>query len=299
MRAQVIAQMAWHLPVTDDTEIQAAVLAENYSKLPGDRVTDIVHYAKCHSDLAFGIHVAEALAESGKPFPALLHGDDLWVWRAYRYLKGDDDPVIAAVYALTIPDNKVKADQLKALLVVDGMTNAHAAKETGLPKDVVDAYEKLFFNVQDRKEDHAFIASVVYPEGRMSEAREDYVDNTDYGTLLMRAGFTRGADSVLFGMGVRSNPHDRASVAEIVQDLDKRFLADGLLYAEMGWANTKNHARPIRNAMASLVAGKAGGEDTSGDTMLMLSPSEALTPEIARLADEKIKARARRASLPG
>jgi hypothetical protein len=38
------------------------------------------------------------------------------------------------------------------------------------------AYEKLFFNVLDRKKDHSYIASVVYPEGRLVEAAEDYIN---------------------------------------------------------------------------------------------------------------------------
>lgn len=298
MRAQTIAQLAWYMPVSDETQTQAQTLGEGYTALPQERIAHIVHYAKCHRDLEFGLHVAEAFAAQDKvPFPAILHGDDLWVWRAYNFLRGNDDHVIAAVYALTLPDYKMQASQLKALLIVDGMTNKHVAKKMQLPEDVVEAYEKLIFNIQDRKKDSAFIASVVYPEGRLVEAHEDYVANSDYGDLLLRAGFAHGADHVLFGIGLKSNPYDRGQAAEIVQNLDRRFLAEGLLFADMGWANSRTHSMPIRNARASLIAGKAAGTDTGAETMAMLSPAATLAPEIAKLARLKVEARAR-AMLP-
>lgn len=273
---------------------EAATLADGYSLLPADRLYGILHYAKCHSDLAFGLHTAEVFASQDEiPFPAILHGDDLWVWRAYRYIKGGEDHVVAAVYALTLPEYKTKADYLKALLVVDKMTNKHAAKITGLSEDVVTAYEKLVYNIQDRKEDHAFVAGIVYPEGRLVEARDDYVEHTDYGTILLRAGFTKGAETVLYGMGLSANPYMTDNVAEVAQSLDRRFLADGLVLADMGWANTKAHARPIMNARASLIAGKAAGADTAADTMAMFTPAETINIELERLADVKVKARAR------
>lgn len=294
MRAQTIAQLAWYHPVTEATVGEAVELANGYSILPVDRLSGILHYAKCHRDLAFGLHTAEAFAAQDRiPFPAILHGDDLWVWRAYRYIKGGDDHVVSAVYSLTLPEYRQQADYLKALLVVDKMTNRHAAKLTGLSEDVVTAYEKLVYNIQDRKEDHAFVASVVYPEGRLVEARDDYVEDTDYGTILLRAGFTKGAATVLYGMGLTANPYMNDNVAEVAQSLDRRFLADGLVLADMGWANTKSHARPIMNARASLIAGKAAGTDTAADTMAMFTPAETLTVELEHLADMKVQARAR------
>lgn len=83
------------------------------------------------------------------------------------------------------------------------------------------------------------------------------------------------------------------NVAEVAQNLDRRFLADGLVLADMGWANTKSHARPIMNARASLIAGKAAGADTAADTMAMYTPAETLSVELESLADFKVQARAR------
>lgn len=294
MRAQTIAQLAWYYPITQDTMTEAAALADGYSLLPVNRLCNILHYAKSHRDLAFGLHTAEVFAAQDKiRFPAILHGDDLWVWRAYRYIRGGDDPVVSAVYALTLPEYKRQADYLKALLVVDKMTNRHAAEVVGLSEDVVTAYERLVYNIQDRKEDHAFVASVVYPEGRLVEAKDNYVEDTDYGEILLRAGFTKGAETVLYGMGLKANPYMNDNVAEVAQNLDRRFLADGLVLADMGWANTKSHARPIMNARASLIAGKAAGADTAADTMAMYTPAETLSVELESLADFKVQARAR------
>jgi hypothetical protein len=46
----------------------------------------------------------------------------------------------------------------------------------------------------------------VYPEGRLVEAAENYIETAGMGDILLRAGFTRGANHVLYAGGYSDNP---------------------------------------------------------------------------------------------
>jgi hypothetical protein len=51
-----------------------------------------------------------------------LHGDDLYIWRAFKYLQGHSDPIIAAALSLTLPKNNTLKNQINALLVTKDVT---------------------------------------------------------------------------------------------------------------------------------------------------------------------------------
>lgn len=291
MRAQTIAQLAWYMPLSDDTYLEAESIR---STLPVERIANIIHYSKCHKNLQFGWDIAEAFAKhQDTAFPAILHGDDLYVWRAYNFLKGHEDSTIAAVMALTLPDNQMLANQIKALLVTEDITISYIADKLGIAEDTITAFEKLFFNVIDRKKDHAFLAQVIYPEGRLVEAAEDYIERTGTGDILLRAGFNYGADHILYSMGLSNNPYGKKDVHEIANQLDRTFLSDGCLFAAMGWANQKHNARPILNAKASMIAGKMGKGEADGAGLPTITPGEILMTELNVLSAKKLEARSR------
>lgn len=291
MRAQTIAQMAWYMPLSDETCAEAETIR---STLPVERIANIIHYSKCHKNLQFGWDVAEVLANAEDAvFPAILHGDDLYVWRAYKFLKGHEDPTIAAVLALTLNDNEMLANQIKALLITEDITTTYISDKLGIDEDTIIAFEKLFFNVLDRKQDHAFLAQVIYPEGRLVEAAEDYIERTGTGEILLRAGFNYGADHIFYAMGLSNNPYGKKDVHEIASQLDRTFLSDGCLFAAMGWANQKHNARPILNAKASMIAGKMGKGDSDSAGLPTITPGEILMTELNVLSAKKLEARSR------
>lgn len=295
MIAQTIAQLAWYKPYSQEVLYQAQELSS--SLLQEERTANILHYAECHKNLQFGWDFAQELAKHTEiQFPAILHGDDIFVWRAYKYLLGQQDPVISATLALTSPDNKVLTDQIKALLIVDDVTHGFVANKLHLPIETVIAYEKLFFNVIDRKKDHAFIASIVYPEGRLVEAMESYVENTGMDQILLRAGFTKGSDHVLYAIGLKENPYANEDAAEQATRLDRTFLADGCLYATMGWANQRANARPILNARASMLAGKMGKGTDDSNSLTCITPGDTFKQELIQIAKLKTEAAAKRAA---
>lgn len=289
MRAQTIAQLSWLVPHSDEVVAQAAQIS---TPVQQERVETIIHYAHCHKNLQFGWDFATIIAQDDSiVFPAILHGDDLYVWRAYNFLKGQDDPVIQAALALTLQDNGILAAQIKALLVTDDVTTGFIAKKLGIHEQTIKAFEKLFFNVLDRKADHAFLAQVVYPEGRLVESAEDYIERTGMSDILLRAGFTRGVDHILYAMGLQDNPYGKKDVHDIANTLDKTFLADGCMFAAMGWANQKHNARPILNARASMIAGKMGKGDAEQEGLPTITPGDIINSELVTLSGKKLTMR--------
>ena len=57
-------------------------------------------------------------------------------------------------------------EAIKALLLSDDVDYKFIASGTAINIDTIKAYERLFFNVVDRKNEHMFIKNVVYPDGR-------------------------------------------------------------------------------------------------------------------------------------
>lgn len=293
MRAQTIAQLSWYKPISEETLEQADAI-EN-SGVSNDRIAHIMHYAYCHKNLQFGWEFAlEVTKDPDFIFPAILHGDDIYVWRAYKYLQGHRDPVIQAALALTLPKNKSLKDQINALLVTKDVTPDFISDKLSLDLQTIIAYEKLFFNVLDRKKDHSYIAQIVYPEGRLVEAAEDYIENTGISDILLRAGFTRGAKHILYAGGYIDNPFGQEDLIQTAEKLDKIFLADGCLYATMGWANQRNNARPIINAKASIIAGKMGKGDTTSSGQKCITPGEIMRTELATVSKLKMQAHTKR-----
>lgn len=255
-----------------------------------------MHYADCHANLRFGWDFAATLVNEKIPFPSILHGDDYYVWRAYNYLKGGEDPVIEAAVSFELPQRSNLRNQIRALLVCDKVDCDFVASQLHLNRDAVIAYEKLFFNILDRKKDRAFIASVVYPEGRLTEAFESYIEKTGIGELMMRAGFIKGARHVLYAAGLGKNPYAGKNAAEGASTLDSMFMADGCFYASYGFMHQTKNAMPIVNARLSMQASKMGNNDTVGGSGLP-DIGDTMKVEATRMGREAAEARSRAAAL--
>lgn len=295
MRAAIIAQLAWYKTPSESTA--GLYSCENIPGLSESQLRDIMHYATCHKNLHFGWDFATDMAASTLPFPAFLEGDDLYVWRAYQYLKGAEDPVIAGAVAITSEGNKNLRNQIHALLVSEDVDHEFVSDRLSISLEVVKAYEKLFFNVLDRKADHAFIASVVYPDGRMVEAMEDYLETTGFGDLMMRAGLTNGKDFVLYAGGIGKHPFASLDAAEGAARMDKQFMIDGCFYALSGWQHQRRNAMPILNARLSMQASKMGNKQELAGEVIDVHLSDTLREEIEQISTFKAAARAKKAAL--
>lgn len=298
MRAQTIAQLSWYKPRSGNTARLSA--GTDVRGVTQEAAADILHYAECYRNLQFGWDFARDMAETGAEFPSILHGDDLIVWEAYQYIKGNRDRDVAEALAINADINSNLRNQIRALLVVDGIDIETIAEKLGVPEDTVRAYEKLFFNVLDRKADHQYIANLVYPEGRMAEAFENYLENTGLDDLMLRAGYTHGKAHVLYAAGLGPNPYAGKSAGEGASELDSMFMADGCLYATLGWMHQRTNAQPIVNARLSMQASKMGGTDLDSDVG-MITMGDTMRDEIRRMGQVRaqLMAKAEREEPPG
>jgi hypothetical protein len=151
-------------------------------------------------------------------------------------------------------------EAIRALLVSEDIDYKYISRRTSLSEDTIKAYERLFFNIVDRKQDHMFIKNVVYPDGRMVEMFDDYLKNEDLGKILLRTGYNNGAEHVLHFAGFKSGlVHSLANGNDMPSQLEALFMANGYLLARNGWLNQRANAVGLHNARNILQAAKQGG----------------------------------------
>lgn len=216
-----------------------------------------------YKDLSLGWKSAQLLSNSDIAFPCFLQGDDLWVFKAYLYCIDSKKFFNRAVAeARGLASNHMSRDNetIRALLISDEVDYKYISRKTALSEDTVKAYERLFFNIVDRKQDHMFIKNVVYPDGRMVEMFDDYLKNEDLGKILMRTGYNNGAEHVLHFAGFKSGlVHSLANGNDMPAQLEALFMANGYLLARNGWLNQRANAVGLHNARNILQAAKQGG----------------------------------------
>lgn len=248
---------------------------------------NIIHYAKCYTNLRIGWDFATVMADSkDAPFPAIFHGKDLYVWRAYRFLCGDSDPDVEM--SVSIASGKVPGkDTINAMLVNAEGDCGVISRHTGYRKSVVESYEKLFFNVRDRLNDHVFLASHVYPDSRLVEMYEDYIERSDVKDLLLRAGYGQSIDHVLYVSGIGGgHPYKGYNANDAMSEFDTMFMRNGLFAISMGFINQRRNSMAISNARLSMQAAKMGNEASAGDSVFNSIGSTVLD-EISTLTHKK------------
>ena len=151
----------------------------NYYRLLGSDSSDINKFAHCYKDLSFGWNFVRSLENKSKP-PTVT---EPYLVRAYNYLynKARDPKLRQAEAYDSILDPYYK-DTIKSLLFVDGITIDDIAKKLGVDPEVIYLYEKLFYNILDRKHEYMFITSLVYPEGRLEEMELTGLSNNNQAT---------------------------------------------------------------------------------------------------------------------
>jgi len=237
------------------------------------------------SCMDFGWQLVRTLADYQIPFPGgLIVGDDEMLFRAYMYRTNQrrySTPAISQAMALAAPSMASVRAGLEGCLLAPNATVASAAKLTGLQRDTVAAYEKLFFNVLDRKDDVMYLQRIVYPHGRMVELMDNYIQQTALTDLCRRAGYNNGAEDVMFFMGASNNALEALLQAASAKQLESMIMAFGLLLARNGGMNQQQALPALTNAKQLLTAGKLGGE-VNQEHALSSDLSETLRREISQ-----------------
>jgi hypothetical protein len=219
-----------------------------------------------YTNWSMGWSLSQAFAGARRPFPIVLRGQDQWIMRAYMHGLGHYDPVIQEAWALHMePKLKSTADTLRACLIAKDFDLNVMLECTGLKADVVHAFEKLFFNVLDRKKDALYIRNMAYSKTKLVEMFENYVSNEDAGQLLIRAGFNSGMAAALelSGLSGRSAKQQAASAPQLAEQLEVIMFATAIQSFYAGFGSQADHAVAIERAKSLITAAKAGGVDNA------------------------------------
>ena len=281
MTADTIQQLAWYLPLSAETQ---DIPADAVEVPAGDiNLQDAAHYLYCYKDLAFGWRFAYLMAKSGYAVPALLEGADLWVYRAYLHAtRAIDDPIISQALSLTMRRASSARDKIRAMLLSPGATAAEVAVHMGMDQRVIEAYEKLFFNVLDRKEEGRYLSEIVYPDGRYVELMRGYLENEPLGNLLMRTGYNNGMADVLYMSGVPTMSLEALlPSSDAGERFEKMLMMNGYALARSGLLN-QSGMHGVHHARQVLQAIRQGGGDTD-DTNPLAGAGESLKNELMAL----------------
>lgn len=259
-----------------------------------ERAHDI--FVAKYRDLELGWFLAREFAQRRRPFPVTCIGSDRWVYRAYAHQLGQHDPIITEARAIQVePSLRNDCDVLRAALITKDLDVPLLSQKTGVPIDVILAFEKLFFNVIDRHEDAMYLRSAIYPGSRFCEMYEDYAEHEAWGALLMRVGFNRGLESVLLMAGLTQGHILKTgdTGAALADQLECTIMANALLLVHAGLGHGKNNAVSLNHAKSILTAAKQGGADTAaGSPVTTTDNNDPLLTQMLGFLDKNKRERA-------
>jgi hypothetical protein len=226
------------------------------------QITTVNKFIRSYKDVAFAYHFVKTLVDKEKPLPAFI--DEPELYDTYQFLRYNAyKPNVVFAISLTHPSNKSMEDVIKAFIITDEPFDK-LAEITGIPEEVIRLYEKLFFNVRDRKKEALFIANTVYPNTRMVELMDNYTRNEDFGKMLMRSAYNNGIEDAMYFSGLKIESFinsDQTLAVEMAKKLETAILANGYFIARNGYLNSKTSG--IGHAKGLLIAAKQSGMDNS------------------------------------
>ena len=174
----------------------------------------------------------------GEPMPPSAH--ESWLRRAHSHFAGENvvpDNIMLAVEQLTHAGYEFTRQVLNALLVSQDITFPQIAEQLDLNVDTVRCHEQLHFNVKDRGADAAYIARLVYPNGRFQSLRPDGVDELPIDQRLLMAGYTFGAREVLWLAGMTTDQNGPPSVEQSLKEFEQSLVQNALQLTRAGGLN--------------------------------------------------------------
>jgi len=207
MNATIIRHACDFLPDPTEDVLKDHFRIGTVGSIAGIEDPELGRFLYAYKDLQFGWNFARTMAANKLELPPIFQDRNEWVWRAYLYALNRQkfkDPVIREALTFTGHNMQKERAVLHALLINPKATIEDVAQRLNRDVDVIEAYEALFFNVHDRREDHLYISSIVYPQGRLVEMYEHYIRNESLEMILLRAGYNHGPEDVLYFAGFPS-----------------------------------------------------------------------------------------------
>jgi hypothetical protein len=259
-----IRELIDHLPdESEDVDNQFGQVIED-TRLKSNRDREIRKYTRHYKDLSFGWKFIKSLERNGIQFPMMMDASDEWLIRAYRFETDPtyEDDVIFRALELTYPETRLAREAINGMLVAKDYDLDSMSNLISVPKDVISAYQELFFNINDRRDEILFLAEVVYPNGRIVECIDNYMRNESLGNLLMRAGYNNSMADVLYFAGCPSNLLFSMLESDTAVKLESLIMANGYLIARNFLVNQQRDAAGLFNARSLIQAAKQGGQET-------------------------------------
>lgn len=223
----------------------------------------------------FGWQAASHLKDrSLSGFPAVPSNRLIWVYRAalaIRYpgkFQGQLE-MDAVKEAFTLFTSK-KLETTRRIIEAAMITHEKSPYDLGLRMGVtplaLEAYDALFFNVQDRRKDFMFLREIVYPLTRLEEYLQEYATYGALSTQLLRIGYNNSSvDNVLFFAGFRTDIMKEFNEQQAQTVFKRAVMLQGMLLAENGFLNfTKQHPS-LTGARAMVQSSLIGGSSQMGD----------------------------------
>lgn len=232
----------------------------------------------------FGYYIAVQFASRGLDFPLVLAGRDLWVYRAYLMRLDPweyfDRHILEAFHLAHYVKNAPHLAQvLKACLMSIGgeTTPEKHLKEvqikTGVPYLTLEAFEALFYNVIDRREDALYLAHEVYPDTRIVEMDENYMKNSSHADLIKRVAYNhKDMDLTAYVAGLGDHTYLRKMAArdDRETELTRYLMGNGLILAHSSLLNQRTVG--MSRVANLLAASRQGGNDMEEPSMGAIAP---------------------------
>ena len=305
MTATTISRLAYHVP---DEDIRSVTpdLAGEVAAFPGDSQDSescrllpgyersIAKFSLAYRELAYGWKVATYFARHHQPFPGVFYKEDSVVYQAYLAQCNFSYATEAIKTAYSIAGEHSRRHTkwtLQAALIDKEATLENVSDNLKLPPSVVSTYEKLFFNVLDRKKDATFLAQTVYPDTRLVEMFDRYLNREGLGELLLRAGYNNGIKDVLYMAGFGGDLLAKLGSENPSMQLEARIMGNGFLLARNGWLNQRTDATGIIHAKGVLQSAKMAGEQNSSNQPSFATLGSSLKISAIRLSTGEVTAR--------
>lgn len=227
-----------------------------------------------YSSLDFGWRAAVAFAKANRPLPFVPSGKDSWVYKAWKATADPDTfkghPAVDVMQQAweirhSIAGRSTKQVLEAALISREGTDIPKLAFRLGLPKQLIEAYEVLHFNVHDRWADHVFLRNLVYPHSRFEEMLKGYLSKGNIEAILRRMGYDKGLDSVLYFAGFRNGYGEELSMEEAANLFQQHLMVQGYILGANGLLTHSQHYPVVNAARQFLQTKNLGGQEVGNN----------------------------------
>jgi len=208
---------------------------------------------------AWGFRIACSHFIAGQPLPATIQ--DRAVRRAYFYLRGAQDEMMAVTLSLWQPEMRWTRITLQGLLFARDLTLDGSAHLLELPREVVELFADLFFPIRSRGV--SFMASLAFPQTRLGVVTETETDFEKLELTLMQVGRDYGWAAVAQMSGLTPIENDKP-IDDQVDDLERLTFGNALMLGRTGGLNRRSEG--LQYAKSFIAARRSRAKQKDDDS---------------------------------